>query len=295
MDNKAQIEQINLADRAIRVISEDGFFRAVAVKNSLTAKTSQISHDYKSSDLAQAHAQVMAAASLLSAFLKGEERMIIDITSDGKMEKLYAEAMPIGETRGFARINEAFNGKYFNSLMKVTRVLYGESEPITGIVEIHRDSIQENIEEYLTMSEQIPSMVLLDSCVDADGIIEQSGGLIVQAMPGASSADIEQVRNSLSKAKPITEYLKAGMRPDQLLKEILPFNFETVKSTRIDFFCRCNKDQFTSKLMTLGLDEIKAMKNDGHNELVCQFCNKHYILDDTDFDKIIIELQAKHN
>ena len=47
--------------------------------------------------------------------------------------------------------------------------------------------------------------------------------------------------------------------------------------------------------MTLGLDEIKAMKNDGHNELVCQFCNKHYILDDNDFDKIIIELQAKHN
>ena len=294
MENKATIEQINLADRAIRVVSEDGFFRAVAVKNSLTARTAQLNHQYPA-ELSLHHAEVLAAASLMSAFLKGEERVIVDISGDGKIEKLYAEAMPIGETRGFGRINPEFTGKYFNSLLKVSRIMYGEPEPITGIVEFPGNKVQDTIAEYLTMSEQIPSIVSLDACVDSEGIIEQSGGLIVQAMPGASQADIEQVRNSINKAKPITDYFKEKMRPDQLLKEILPFNFQTVKSTRIDFFCRCNKDQFTSKLMTLGLEEIKSMKKDGHNELVCQFCNKHYIIEDSDFDKIIIELQAKHN
>ena len=81
MDTKEQIKQINLADRAVRVLSEGGHFRAVAVKNTMSAKTAQQKHGY-SAEFALEHAKVLAFSSLLSAFLKGEERIAIDYLSE---------------------------------------------------------------------------------------------------------------------------------------------------------------------------------------------------------------------
>lgn len=294
MNTKLDVETINLSDRAVRVLSEDGLFRAVAIKNTTSAKQAQENHKYPA-NLAIPHSKVMCFGSLLAAFHKGEERVIVDLYNYDKIGKLYAESMSIGEIRGFAS-GYSNNGILQDSgILKVTRILYGKTEPISGIVEVKSNELSQIFEEYLQMSEQIPSFVLLDAKADADGKISQSGGILVQAMPGASDSDIEQLKNAVRNAKPISEYLDTKMRPDQILKEVLPFNFEIVKSTRLDFFCRCSKDLFKSKLITLGEDEIKAMRSDKHNELVCQFCSKKYEIEDSDFDEILLAINSKKN
>ena len=114
-------------------------------------------------------------------------------------------------------------------------------------------------------------------------------------MPGAKKDDINEVENIINSMDPISSYFARGLRPDQILKEILPFEFKIVKSTLIDFFCRCNKDTFLNKLITLGIDEIKSMKENNHNELVCQFCNNKYNIEDQDFENLIQNIQAKNN
>lgn len=288
--NQIEINRINLLDRAVRVISEDGFFRVVAVKNSNSAKTAQLKHNY-SKELALPLANVFSFANLTSAFLKGEERIIVDLQNFNNIGKIYAEAMPIGELRGFV-IKESSNE---NKILKVSRILYGEAEPITGIVEINSSNISDIFNEYIKMSEQVKSFVSIDSTADNDGLINQSGGIIIQAMPGASDSKIIEVENAFNSAKPYCEYLANNLRPDQILKEILPFEFKILKSTMIDFFCRCSKETFINKLVTLGLEEIKSMRNDQHNELVCQFCNNKYIIDDIDFENLITNVQAKRN
>ncbi len=288
--NNIEINRINSLDRAVRIISEDGFFRAVAVKNSNSAKIAQNKHNY-SEELALPLANVFSFANLTSAFLKGEERIIVDLQNYNNIGKIYAEAMPIGELRGFVT-KESLND---SKILKVSRILYGEAEPITGIVEIISSNISEIFEEYLKMSEQVKSFVMLDATADTGGIIQQSGGLIVQAMPGASNSKITEVDNAIKSANSYCDYLSNDLRPDQILKAILPFEFKIIKSSLVDFFCRCSKDTFVNKLITLGIDEIKSMKNDNHNELVCQFCNNKYYIEDREFDNIIINLQAKNN
>lgn len=294
MNTKLDVETINLSDRAVRVLSQDGLFRAVAIKNTTSAKQAQDNHKYPA-ELALPHSKVMCFASLLAAFHKGEERVIVDLYNYNKIGKLYAESMSIGEIRGFASGYSDKGILQDSGILKVTRILYGKIEPISGIVEVKSDELNQIFEEYLQMSEQIPSFVLLDAKVDEEGKISQSGGIIVQAMPGASDSEIEHVKNAMLKAKPITEYLDAKMRPDQILKEVLPFNFDLVKSTRLDFFCRCSKDLFKSKLITLGEEEIKSMQADKHNELVCQFCNKKYEIEDADFEEILLAINSKNN
>lgn len=290
MDTKLEIEKINLSDRAVRIISEDGFFRAVAVKNTASAKMAQQNHNY-TEEVAVPLAEVIAFANLMSSFLKGEERILADLQNYKNIGKLYAEAMPLGEVRAYSQ-PEAYD---YAKIFKLSRILYGEPQPITGIVEYSTEDMNQIFEEYLRMSEQIPSYSIIDAYANMDGIMEQSGGLLLQAMPGAGDNDIKQVECSIRNAGKFSDYLAKGMRPDQILKEIMPFNFSVVKSTRIDFFCRCNKDLFLSKLLTLGKEEIISMQEDRHNELVCQFCNKKYKIEDEDFTQILFEIQAKNN
>jgi molecular chaperone Hsp33 len=294
MNTKDKIEQINLCDRAIRVLSADGLFRAVILKNTQSAKDAQTKHGYPQF-VAESQSKILSTASLIAAFLKGEERVVVDIQSDGRISKLFAEAMQIGEVRGFANYEVTEAPNFANASLRISRILYNQSEPITGIVELKSDLIQDDVEEYLTMSEQIPSFTILDVSFDENGIVKQSGGIIVQAMPGAGAEAIKALGETLSKSERLCHLYDQGLRPDQVLKQILPFEFSVIKSSRVDFFCRCSKEQFTAKLLTLGADEIKAMKAEGHNELVCQYCNKHYTISDEDFDSMINEISIKMN
>ena len=75
----------------------------------------------------------------------------------------------------------------------------------------------------------------------------------------------------------------------------VPFEFDIVNNSPIDFFCRCSMDRFKEILLTLGVSEIRDMESSGQNELVCQYCSKKYHLEPTDFMEIITTLKAREN
>lgn len=289
-------------DRVYRVLSKNGHFRAVAIKNTEAAKTAQSNHnlDYISAFLL---ARTLSASSLLAAFLKGEERMIVEIEGNGPIGHIFAEALQVGEIRGYASIRDYDGLNNIQNisdalgigLLKITRMLYHKNEPIQGIVPLQNGDVATDLAFYLTQSEQIPSAVVLDVDIDDNGKITQSGGLIIQAMPGATDDQIQKVYDSVSQLKSIVKYFEEGKSAEDLLRDFLPFDFDVVSSSPIDFFCRCSKEKFMDKLVTLNMREIQEMKNEGHDELVCQYCNNKYYLEDEDFDKLLEDIQAAKN
>ncbi|MDA3843097.1 MAG: Hsp33 family molecular chaperone HslO [Candidatus Kapabacteria bacterium] len=301
-DQKELIKQLRLRDRVVRVMSKDGKFRVVAIKNTKAAQTAQEKHNLPAVP-AFMLARLMSGASLSAAFLKGEERVILETESNGPIHTIYAEALQLGEIRGFIEYSDdLFKNDYSTfedvigiGLLKFKRMLYDQNTAAMGVVEIRKGDIASDLAYYYVQSEQIPTAVILDTQLDDDGKIKQSGGLIVQGMPGATDEDLEEVYNHLTKLGSISAYYDKDLTPDKMLQEVLPFEFELVKSTQLDFFCRCSKDQFTSKLATLQVDELKDMRKKGQNELVCQYCSTKYTLDDADFDKIIEEVTAVKN
>ncbi|MBX3043763.1 MAG: Hsp33 family molecular chaperone HslO [Candidatus Kapabacteria bacterium] len=301
--NKEELKRnIQLRDRTVRVLSNDGFFRAVCVKNSTSAKTAQENHKLDSIS-ATMLARALSGASLAAALLNGEERVSIEANGDGDISKVFAEAIQLGEVRGFVEFKDAGRSINFTGmdkllgegLLRVTRVLYNRSEPVQGIVPIQKGDISTDLAYFYSQSEQIPSAVILDSKPDSNGMIIQSGGLLVQAMPGFSEIELIKLFTHLSQLDPLTDYFEKDLNPLQVLKEVLPFEFEVLSSSAVDFFCRCSKDNFISKLMTLGKQEIIDMQKTGQNELVCKYCNKHYYLTEEDFMTLTTDLTAKNN
>ena len=81
----------------------------------------------------------------------------------------------------------------------------------------------------------------------------------------------------------------------EFLKNHLPFDFDILKSQILDFFCRCSKESFIQKLSLLNLEELKEMQHLHQTELVCQYCNAHYYLDEEELENIITQKSALQN
>jgi molecular chaperone Hsp33 len=296
------IEQIKLRDRVVRVLSDDGKFRAACIKNTNSAKTAQKRHNlpYPAAFLLS---RALAAASMMSSFLKGEERITLEFEGNGLISYVYAEALQVGEQRGFVNFQpglEKFEFKNIEDILgigilKVVRILYDQKEPVTSVIHLKKSDIATDLAYYYAQSEQIPTAVILDVDFDDDGIVKQSGGILLQAMPGATKKEIKEVYDSLTTIKSLVEYYEIGLTPDKVLKKVLPFDFKLIGSTQVDFFCRCSKENFIEKLLTLEPKEIEEMQKSGQNELVCRYCNQKYYLNNNDFSKLLEETKAKKN
>ncbi len=285
-------------DRAHRLMSVDGKFRAAFIKNTDTAQIAALRHNLNGA-ASVCLAKALGAASLLSMFLKGEERIIVEVLSDTALPRIYAEAIQVGEARGFVERTPDFKDNahidLYSGFLRVSRILYNKSEPLTGIVPLNVGDISSDLAYYLHQSEQIPSTVFIESETGNDGIISKSGGIIVQAMPGATFNDILEIEKEIVSTDDLLAKIIEGASDTENIKKVLPFDFSLLKSTPVDFYCRCSKDSFISKLITLGKKEISEMQQSGQNELVCRYCNERYYLDDNDYTNILTIINSKRN
>jgi molecular chaperone Hsp33 len=291
-------------DRVVKAMTADGHFRLAAIKNTKAVQTAQANH--RLSALATLLlGRTMSAASLLAAFLKNEERVIVELLGNGVAEKVFAEAVQVGEVRGFVG-NPQCTLDFSNpatklsdgigvGLVRVSRILYGNYEPVVGLVELVAGDVSTDIAYYLSQSEQIPSAVLLDVTFDNDGSVLQSGGLMVQALPGAPERDIVTMVDSLQHLDKLPELFTNSFSPEEVLRLVTPAELEELDNIQVDFFCRCTLERFKATLSTLGIEEIRDMKASNQRELVCRYCNKHYTLSDKDFEDLFVSLQAREN
>lgn len=294
-------KEIRLRDRVIRVLAKDKQIRAIAIKNTIAVKTAQSNHQLGFVP-ATLLAKLLSAASMIASTLKGEERVVLEMNSNGFVTKLFAEALRVGEVRGYAvqskdiNIEEVENSDFIGlGLLTVSKVLYNKAEPTNGIIEIVKGDIATDIAYYFTQSEQIPTSVILDVALDENGIISHSGGIMIQALPGASEEDLAMVVDNLQNLDRLSELLKQEKTPEEIIAEVLPFEYTLLDSTQVDFFCRCSKEKYINSLVTFPHKMIVEMEENNENELVCQYCNAHYELEKEDFEKLKEITLAKSN
>lgn len=282
-------------DRVVRAMSGNGMFRIAVAKTTDTTEQARIKHDLDPL-LSYLLGKTLTSSILLSSFLKGEERVIVQAEGTGRVKLIFAEAMQVGEVRGFVVIDESqsmpasLSDALSTGFLKVSKILYEKQEPVTGIVELVRGDIASDLSYYFEQSEQIVTAVNLGVTINDDGEIVHSGGIIVQAMPGAELPAIVEVQRSLEEMPPIEELLDSGYSPEEILRQAMPFPIEVVNNTPVDFFCRCSLERFVSKLLTLGKKELMSMQAEGQRELVCQYCSSSYELTDEHFSKLINSL-----
>jgi molecular chaperone Hsp33 len=257
--------------------------------------------------------QMVAAAALLSANLKFNGAIVMQIHGDGPVRLLVVECDSELRLRATAKLapdaligddatlttllNAHGNGRFVITLDPQDKM--PGQQPYQGIVPLDGDDVATVIENYMLRSEQLDTRLWLG----ADGTV--SRGLLLQKLPRHSGKD-EQVVQA-SEAEDIETWNRAvilgsTLKPEELLSTDIAtlmtrlFWEETIRvfdPQHPQFHCGCTRDKVGNMLKMLGRDEVEsALKDLGQLGIDCDFCGKHYAFDAVDCTQLFASAAA---
>ena len=276
--------------------SADSLIRYTFAHVPVRGELVQLEHSYQR--LVQGHnyppvirdllGQLMAVTSLLSATLKFDGHINLQLQGDGKLNFATVNGSQEQELRGVARLREDVAAESFAELLgdkayMVITLSPEEGERYQGVVEVRpTDSdLADVIERYFTQSEQLQTRVWLHA---NDTHV---GGLLLQSMPGED--DPERGFEHLSA-------LTATMTANELFSleatEILHrlYHEEEVvvyEPTPVRFYCGCSRERSMNALYSVSIDELRdIIQTDGAIKLTCDYCLAEYVYDEADLGVI---------
>jgi molecular chaperone Hsp33 len=240
--------------------------------------------------------RALTAGCLLATLTKNDdERVRIQLRGVGPAGALLVDARSDGTVRGClerrvgASAVEREGGRISianlvgrGGQIVVTRDI-GLEQEYQGVVEVVAGEIDVDLERYLTVSEQLPSVLVCEVMLDARGEVLRAAGVLCQTFPGADGRGLDRIRSTV---------LGGGLG-DLLLHErtatdiagfaLLGNAFSVMESRTLEFKCRCDRDRALSVLSTLGADDVAALADEqSETEVKCSYCNHAYVLTSDD-------------
>ena len=281
-----------MSDQLIRAISKDGHIKATAVSTrALTERARQI---HKALPVATAAlGRTLAAVSMMGNALKEDGASVtLQIKGGGPAGRLLAVSDGTGNVKGYVehpivelppRADGHLNvgaavGK--DGTLDVIRDL-GMREPYIGQVPLTSGEIAEDITSYYAYSEQIPTVCALGVLVDKDLSIACAGGYLLQLLPGATDAEITRLEQNIAAMPSVTEMLRAGKTPQDMMELAMAgFDPQVLDTREVKYQCDCSKERTKDMLLSLGRKElVKLRDEDPKCEVVCHFCHTKYEFD----------------
>lgn len=294
-----------MSDKLIRVICRDAEIKFTAVRTTeLVERARQI---HRTLPLATAAlGRTLSAASMMGRELKDDNGSVtIQVKGNGPLGTITAVGDCDGCVRGYLQ-NPAVDlplkpdghldvgsGVGRGYLMVIKDI--GVGEPFTGTTALHNGEIAEDITKYFAESEQVPSAVALGVLVDTDQSVKQSGGYMVQLMPGATDEDITRLEQNIAKAGAMTSMLADGMDLEDIARAVLDsFDIEILEDVPVSYRCGCTHAKVTRALISLGKEELTRLRDEEDGiEVTCQFCDKVYNLSRDDIDVLLTAATAR--
>lgn len=244
--------------------------------------------------------ELLSAAALLTATLKLDGVMTIEVRGGGPVTLLMAESSPGNgeleqQLRGIARWDEDAT---LSQDMTLAELLGNGHIVITldprngkryqGIVALEHDTLAGCLEHYFMQSEQLPTRLWLA----ADG--ERSAGLLLQQLPQSDTRDADAWPRLSMLADTVTskELLTLDAEPllFRLFHEEQTRVFEPVP---VAFGCTCSRERFAQALGRIGAEELRSIVVEkGQIDTHCHFCNTHYVFSAADVESLIESPEA---
>jgi molecular chaperone Hsp33 len=274
-------------DRLYRFLFEDFPIRGQWVRLEATWEEAQ-SRRTDPAPVRRLLGEAMAAAALLTAGIKFEGRLNLQVEGDGPLRLLLAQCDHHLHLRATARYDQNLPAEQldFGDNGRLLLALEGQKpgERYQGVVPLAGDDLAGAIEHYFTQSEQLPARLLL--AVDAHAVV----GLLLQRMPGDSpDKDAWNRCNHLLATLSPAELLQWPV--ETLLRRV--FAEETIRlfdPTPVSFRCRCSREGVATMLRQLGEAELQdILREQGGVTVTCEFCGRDYGFDAVDVGQLLVD------
>ena len=264
--------------------------------------TQVLQHQTLPTVLKHALGELMAASALLSATLKMDGVMVLQLQSKGALKLLVVECSSDLNIRATAKWDETrmdeINASSFFQLVKNGQFIITldpkEGEAYQGIVPIEGETIAEMLQNYMLRSQQIDTALWLH-CDKTSAC-----GMLLQKLPnfggnvgGTASTAFDQDTDAWNRmnhlANTVTNDELQNLPAETLLTRLfVEENVRLFEPKTTQFYCSCNQSSVASMLRMLGEDELNSILAEfGKIEVNCDFCNKHYLFDAVDTAQIL--------
>ncbi|MHB1331344.1 MAG: Hsp33 family molecular chaperone HslO [Sulfuriferula sp.] len=246
--------------------------------------------------------ELMAAAALLSAILKFDGGMIMQMQGNGAVKLVVVEATSDRTLRAAAKWEGEVPTGSLEALLGEGRFVITLDQSASGkqnyqgIVPLTGTSVAEALTYYMQNSEQ------LDTQIHLAANTQRAAGMLIQRLPGVEAADTDAWNRA--------EHLAATLKPAELLtlpaETILQrlFHEEDVRvleAELVSYRCTCSRERVADMLKMLGREEVEAaLAERGEIEVRCEFCNRQYRFDPVDAAQLFVAVppvpapQIKH-
>ena len=285
--------------RLTRAISADGSVMAMAIDSTdIAARIEEIHHT--SAVVTAALGRLATAASMMGVMLKGEgDSVTVRVDADGPAGVLIA----VADSRGFVKayvenpvVELPLNarGKLDvagavgrNGYLRVIKDL-GLKEPYSGQVPLVSGELAEDITQYYAVSEQTPTVCGLGVLVNPDLTVRSAGGFLVQLLPFADDAAIDQLERNVKAIPPASAMIDQGMQPAEICEKLLEGLSPQILD---DYFpayrCDCSRERVERAVISLGKAQLDQLIEEDHGaELSCHFCGKRYAFSEQELRQI---------
>lgn len=253
-------------------------------------RAGQEAHGMASSS-AIALGRTLTASALLCQAAAKPGTLGLQISCSGRLGQVVAEARTDGDLRGYCRrkdlalpqMNEGDIHRrrsiaiaVVDGILAVTREPEGEhfsqstSELVSG-------ELDEDVEHFLIISDQVPSLLVCDVLFDDKEQILHAAGLLCQVMPDTDPKRWQQLIASDLRSSWATTLLRYGADARALLGAIVPSAQEVGEPLPLRWRCRCSYERVVDALQMLKLEELDEIVANGETtEVRCDFCAEEY-------------------
>ncbi|MEQ3638829.1 MAG: Hsp33 family molecular chaperone HslO [Alteromonas sp.] len=241
--------------------------------------------------------EMAAATSLLTATLKFEGEIGLQVQSKGPVSYAVVNATHNQTLRGVARWDESLTTlpESFSELLTdgvlVITITPDEGERYQGVVALDKPSLAECIEGYFQQSEQLATKVqLMTDLQDAESA--KAAGVLLQVLPAQASATDVASANDFEHITKLTETLKQEEMFSLSVEEILyrlyhQEEVEVFPPKTVSFACTCSKERSAEALRHVEKAELNSIiEEEGAVKMNCQYCHVEYRFDSIDVEAI---------
>jgi molecular chaperone Hsp33 len=250
--------------------------------------------------------EMMAACALLSANLKFDGTMIMQIFGDGPIKMLVVQCSSLLSMRATAKISSEFDetlGERLSFPELLNASGHGRcvitldphdkvpgQQPYQGIVPLNGldgplQSIAQVLEHYMHHSEQLDTRLWLAANT------ERAVGMLLQKLPGDGGIVPRAAEHDADTWERVC-VLGGTLSQDELLKEepqtlfrrlFWQENVQHFAPALTRFECSCSRERVGAMLKMLGREEVDSVIEErGQVEIHCEYCNQRYEFDPVD-------------
>jgi len=274
---------------------------AVAVTTGAT-QAAQRAHGLESTS-AIALGRLLTSAGMMAALSPVPGKTSLQILSRGRIGQLFVDATDTGDLRGLVHEpelafplsgSERIDGRrsvaaavHPGEISAVRRRATGEY--VQSMTPLSSGEVDADIASFLERSDQVPTMLVVDTLLDARGAVVRSGGVLVQALPDADRDVLADIRHHLA-GEAFADMLRGARTLEDLVQAAVPGVERADTDLPLRWHCPCSRERAENAVRLLGEPELARMVVEGEPVVIdCDFCKSHYELSPDDLAQMLAE------